>query len=542
MERPGAGAPNGLQSRMRRDPRVGKVRLLRRSVITCKQTFINWSSQRGGCDSLPEESTEDPLTIGTAGHVDHGKTALVAALTGVDTDRLPQEKARGLTIELGYAPLELPSGRRLSLIDVPGHARFVRTMVSGATGIDLFLMVVASDDGVMPQTLEHAQVLNALQVEHGVVAVTKSDISDPSAAVVQASQILPGTPAVICSARTGEGLSELRETLERTAARVCSRATREGPARLHIDRVFTIAGRGTVVTGTLWSGNIAVGDTLELLPAHVSTRVRGLQVHDRQVQRAHAGQRLAVNLTGVRTSTVARGDTLTTPGAYQESRMLDCTLEFVSAPRRGERFQVMHGTRAVPGRVHPRPSGAWRLRLERPLVAAGGDRLVLRRLAPPQIIGGGAVLDPHPHPRDQSRSPATPMSVAAQARVPAAEQHDARALEQRLREHPGLLLAENQIDSQVALRALRDAGLAIRVSGRLYAHVDTVASVRDGLFKLIREQGPLTLAGARDALGSSRRTAQAFLEHLDNERLTRRLPDDTRVLTPRANRYEPAGR
>jgi selenocysteine-specific elongation factor len=198
----------------------------------------------------------DPLTLGTAGHVDHGKTALVAALTGVDTDRLPEEKSRGLTIVLGYAPLVLPGGRRLSLVDVPGHERFVRTMVAGATGIDAYLMVVAADDGVMPQTVEHAEVLRALRVEAGVVAVTKADLGDPESAAREAAELLPGTPIVTCSARTGAGIAELLGKLEQVAGSIPERPHGSDGPRLHIDRVFSISGRGTVVTGTLWSGTI----------------------------------------------------------------------------------------------------------------------------------------------------------------------------------------------------------------------------------------------------------------------------------------------
>src|SRR5215218_7126930 len=192
-----------------------------------------------------------PLTLGTAGHIDHGKTALVRALTGVDTDRLPEERARGISIELGYAPLVLPSGRRLSVVDVPGHERFVRTMVAGATGIDLFLMVVAADDGVMPQTREHAAVLAALGVSVGVVAVTKSDVADPARAAQEAAALLPGAEIVAVSAKTGVGLDELRAALTRAAARASGRAG-AGPLRLHVDRAFSVRGAGTVVTGTLW--------------------------------------------------------------------------------------------------------------------------------------------------------------------------------------------------------------------------------------------------------------------------------------------------
>ena len=250
-----------------------------------------------------------PLTLGTAGHIDHGKTVLVRALTGVDTDRLPEEQARGISIELGYAPLELPSGRRLSVVDVPGHERFVRTMVAGATGIDLFLMVVAADDGVMPQTREHAAVLRALGVGTGVVAITKADLADPARAAAEAAALLPGAEIVPVAAPTRDGIEDLRAALERAAAGV-SRARRGGPLRLHVDRSFTIRGAGTVVTGTLWSGTAARGDEVLILPAGTPARVRSVQVHDEPLERAEAGQRVALNLAGVARDEVARGDVI----------------------------------------------------------------------------------------------------------------------------------------------------------------------------------------------------------------------------------------
>ena len=241
--------------------------------------------------------TDVALTLGTAGHIDHGKTALIRALTGVDTDRLPEERRRGISIELGYAALSLPSGRRLSVVDVPGHERFVRTMVAGATGIDLFLMVVAADDGVMPQTREHAAVLRALGVDTGVVAVTKADVADPAAALAGAAELLPGAEAVAVSAREGTGLDALLAALERAAGGLRGRADAGGAARLHVDRAFTIRGAGTVVTGTLWSGSIGRGDAVTLLPAGRAARVRGVQVHDEPVDRAGAGRRVAINLS-----------------------------------------------------------------------------------------------------------------------------------------------------------------------------------------------------------------------------------------------------
>ena len=230
-----------------------------------------------------------PLTIGTAGHVDHGKTALVAALTGVDTDRLPEEKRRGLSIELGYAPLELPSGRRVSIVDVPGHERFIRTMVAGATGVDCWLMVIAATDGVKPQTREHARILQALGIERGIVVITKTDRADGTAAVAQARELLPGIPVVVCPAHLSARRPVVLEALDRFVAQIDSRERRGGPAIMHIDRCFTIDGAGTVVTGTLSSGQIRRGETLSVYPA-VSCGARAQRAGPWSRRRAGGGR------------------------------------------------------------------------------------------------------------------------------------------------------------------------------------------------------------------------------------------------------------
>jgi selenocysteine-specific elongation factor len=497
-----------------------------------------------------------PLTLGTAGHIDHGKTTLVRAITGVDTDRLPEERTRGMSIVLGYAPLQLPSGRSLSVIDVPGHERFVRTMVAGASGIDLFLMVVAADDCVMPQTIEHASVLRGLAVRHGVVAITKTDIADPEPAATQASELLPGCETVACSSRSGDGLESLVAALDRTAAQIPSRARdrKEGPV-LHIDRAFSLRGHGTVVTGTLWSGSIQLGQTLALLPGAMPVRVRSLQVHDRPVQRVDAGQRVAVNLSGIRLSDVGRGDVLARPGLLHETTTLDCALELDEGRHNG-RVRVHHGTRDTTGRLVSLGDDLWQLRLDRPLLAAAGDRLVIRRLSPPSTLGGGVVLDGHarrhgarseiverlrrvrdggPDAVPEATPPTRPVSTASRSSPPATVS-GARlvALERRLRDagQRPLTPAQLETDGQT-LNALRAAGLAVRVRGELHAHPQAVADARDRVVALIERDGAVTLAGVRDDLGISRKSTQALLEHFDSTHVTRRLADDSRVLARR---------
>ena len=336
-----------------------------------------------------------PLTVGTAGHIDHGKTWLVRALTGKDTDRLPEEQARGISIDLGYAPLDLPDGRRLSLIDVPGHERFVRNMVAGASGIDLFLLVIDAGEGARPQTLEHLAIIHLLGIEHGVVAITKADAVEPELVAVvaeEARELVPGTAVVATSAKTGQGLDELRVALAEAADSVAA-ARADGPARLFVDRVFSLRGIGTVVTGTLWAGSIGEGDVLRAEPAGAEVRVRSVQVHDRPVERAEAGQRVAVALPGVERRDLRRGDALIDPGAYPTSYRLDVALDELEPIADGQRLHVHHGTAEHYARV-VRAGDRWaQLRLASPAVAARGDRVVLRDRT---TVGGGLVLDPAP--------------------------------------------------------------------------------------------------------------------------------------------------
>ena len=336
-----------------------------------------------------------PLVVGTAGHIDHGKTWLVKALTGKDTDRLPEEQARGISIDLGYAPLELPGGRRLSLVDVPGHERFVRNMVAGATGIDLFLLVIDAGEGARPQTHEHLAILRLLGIERGVVAVTKADAVDEEMLELvadEARELVPEAPVVPVSAKTGRGLDELRAALEEVAPET-EPERHAGPARLFVDRVFTLRGIGTVATGTLWSGSVAEGAELRAEPAGVDVRVRSVQVHEQPVAVAEAGQRVAVGLPGIERTRLRRGDALIEPGAFPVSYRLDVAVDELEPIPDGARVQVHHGTGEVHGRLVRSGERHAQLRLTEPVVAARGDRVVLRAGT---TLGGGRVLDPAP--------------------------------------------------------------------------------------------------------------------------------------------------
>ena len=369
------------------------------------------------------------VVIGTAGHIDHGKSALVRALTGTDPDRLKEEQARGITIDLGFAHLE-DGGVNLAFVDVPGHERFVKNMLAGAGGIDLVVLVIAADESVMPQTREHFQICRLLQVPAGVVVLTKADLVDPDTlgiARMEARELVAGSfladaPILAVSSRTGDGLDQLRTTLTRLA-RSAPQRDFDGAARLPIDRVFSMKGFGTVVTGTLVSGAIAQDEVLRVLPRDFEVKVRGVQVHGRKETRADAGHRVAVNLGGVEVTDLARGDTLCGAGAFEATRRVDAALDIIpgaGALRHGARVRFHQGTTEVLGRVAlagPRrgsgpsaeiPAGGSayvRIRLERPAVLTRGDRFIIRAYSPPVTIGGGTVLDPLP-PRAAIRTAA----------------------------------------------------------------------------------------------------------------------------------------
>ena len=355
------------------------------------------------------------LIIGTAGHIDHGKTTLVKALTGTDTDRLKEEKERGISIELGFAFLDLPDGTRAGIVDVPGHERFVKTMLAGVGGIDLVILVIAADEGVMPQTREHLHICELLQVRRGLVALTKADLVEAEwLEMVQAdvSEFLKGTflqgcPVLACSAATGQGLPALLDAIQGQAGAAEPRRTR-GTLRLPIDRVFTIRGFGTVVTGTLWSGALTVGEEVVILPKGLHSRVRRLQVHGETVEQAEAGQRTAVNVPELEVSDIERGDLLCRPDTLRASLSFETTLALLpDAPRplkNRARVRFHLGTSELLARavlldrdeLCPGDTGYVHWRLESPGAAASGDRYVIRSYSPAVTIGGGSVLDPNP--------------------------------------------------------------------------------------------------------------------------------------------------
>jgi selenocysteine-specific elongation factor len=410
------------------------------------------------------------FVIGTAGHVDHGKTTLVRALTGVDTDRLPEEKRRGISIELGFAPLDVGGGLLASIVDVPGHRRLVRAMIAGATGMEAVMLVVAADEGVMPQTREHVAVCELLGVTRALVVVTKSDAVEPELAQLagdEARALLGArwqAEAVTCSARTGAGLDEVRTALRRMLAALPEPARREHP-RLGVDRVFTVRGTGTVVTGTLVAGRISTGDALFVVGERGTraSSARGLHVHDAAVDRAEAPTRLAVNLAGIALGDVRRGDVVTTDSGLGTTTLLDVLVRPGHALARGAAVTVHVGTASTPARVDAVDtveSGAVaRLRTARPAAIAGGDRVVLRGgVEGPAgaVVGGGVVLDARP---DRRASGAKRRALAA-AMAGLDAEVTARALVESAAPRP---LARDALGSRFALDA---ASLARAVTAR----------------------------------------------------------------------------
>lgn len=355
------------------------------------------------------------LILGTAGHIDHGKTSLVKLLTGVDTDRLPEEKQRGITIDLGFAELELGQ-YRLGIVDVPGHERFVRNMLAGATGVDLALLVIAADDSIKPQTREHLEILKLLDLRAGVIALTKCDLAEPTWIELVEEEIrelvadtfLADAPIIRTSTVRGDGVDALKQALGEAAAKVASlvSAKRAGPFRLAIDRTFTVAGHGTVVTGSVGSGSVKVGDELAVEPGHVLVRVRGLNVHGRTVEEAHRGQRAAINLAGIHHDEVRRGQELSTPGHLVPSRRM--TVQLTASPqlvrpiKNRARVRVHLGTAEIMAnvvlldrvRLDAGQTGLAQLFLAEPAVGVWGQPFVVRSESPVMTIGGGHVLDP----------------------------------------------------------------------------------------------------------------------------------------------------
>ena len=504
------------------------------------------------------------MILCTAGHVDHGKTALVKALTGVDTDRLAEERRRGLTIELGFAPLALTGLGQISVVDVPGHAQFIPTMLSGCSGMDGTLLAVAADEGPMPQTAEHLAILSLLGVERGVVALTRADLASPeqlegaaaqTAALVKGT-FLEGAPMVPVSAVTGQGLDNLRAALSGLLAQ--APPPPEGSPRLHVDRVFSVEGSGTVVTGTLTGGPLRRGDRVQLYPGDRTARVRGLQCHGTPAEALPAGVRAAVNLAGVRLREVCRGDVLSAPGAMAVTDRADVSLQLLpDAPflvRTGSQLHFHHGSRSLVCRcillgrdvLGPGEAGWAQLRFSAPVAAAPGDKFVVRFFSPLATVGGGALVDLAPAKKGRMR-PERAERLAALARgeappppeaappppipaVPAPSDGAERELGELFQgfglappawERVEPRFAGRIREARRALRRLLERGELRELSPGRFVHRAALEQAEAALRRRFGN-APFALAQARDALNLSRREALLLLELWDRDGVTRR--------------------
>ncbi len=355
------------------------------------------------------------IILGTAGHIDHGKTSLIKALTGINTDRLKEEQLRGITIELGFASMDLPSGQHIGIVDVPGHEKFVKTMVAGATGIDMVVMVIASDEGIMPQTREHKEICSLLNIQHGLIVLTKRDMVDEEWLELVTEDVrsfttgsfLEDCPILPVSSTTGQGIPELIQALEILSASIPERSS-TNLFRLPVDRVFTMKGFGTVITGTLISGMIRVGEQIMIYPSGVISKVRGIQVHNASVEQAVSGMRTAINFQGLEKASINRGDVLSSPNALTSSFMVDVGLHYLKSNKKPiknrTRIRFHTGTSEVLGNLilldsEELASGssiAAQLRLDAPVAVVKDDRFVIRSYSPVRTIGGGGILNPIP--------------------------------------------------------------------------------------------------------------------------------------------------
>ena len=469
------------------------------------------------------------IILGTAGHIDHGKTSLIKAISGIDTDRLKEEKQRGITIELGFAALDLPDGQHVGIVDVPGHEKFVKNMVAGATGIDIVAMVIAADVGVMPQTREHMEICTLLGVQHGFVALTKTDMVDEEWLELAIDDIqsftrdsfLEGQPIVPVSSVTGDGLPQFIETLQTICTAVPERK-QTGLFRLPVDRVFTMKGFGTVITGSLVSGKIAVGETIMIYPSLIKSKVRGIQVHNQSVNEALAGQRTAINFQGLDMAAVNRGDVLARPDSLSPSYMADLSFQYLASAakplKNRTRIRFHTGTSEIMGNLIlldreelvPGDAAAVQVRLDTPVTLVKEDRYVIRSYSPVRTIGGGQILNPIPTKHKRFRTEITD-ALNALATMPPEDVIGFHARQAGFRgtEHNELRLVTNLPDKKLdtatsALLSRRDLIMVDR-ERRLYVHTDTYAYLRQMVLdqlKTYHAKNPLKAGMPREELRS----------------------------------------
>lgn len=469
------------------------------------------------------------IILGTAGHIDHGKTSLIKAMTGINTDRLKEEQARGITIELGFAFMNLPSGQRIGIVDVPGHEKFVKNMVAGASGIDMVAMVIAADEGVMPQTREHMEICSLLGVQHGVVALTKIDMVDEEWLALVIDDIesfvvgtfLEGAPIMPVSSATEEGVPEFLDALDDLANNVPAHAT-SGLFRLPVDRVFTMKGFGTVITGTLISGQVGVGEQIMIYPSGITSKVRGLQVHNQSVETAQVGQRTAINFQGLEKASIARGEVVARPGSLSSSYMLDLRLQFLNSNKKPikTRTQVRFhtGTSEIMGKLifidreelAPGDTTVAQIRLDSPVAVVKGDRYVLRSYSPVRTIGGGQVLNPLPRKLKQADAALVPTIESLSALAP----EDIISFHAKAARYDGVSftslmvmtnLSEKQLDKALQGLLSRREVICVDKNSQIYVHQDVLAGLESeatGHLKHYHGANPLKTGMSKEELKS----------------------------------------
>jgi selenocysteine-specific elongation factor len=469
------------------------------------------------------------IILGTAGHIDHGKTSLIKALTGVNTDRLKEEQERGITIELGFAVMDLPSGQRLGIVDVPGHEKFVKNMVAGATGIDVVALVVAADEGVMPQTREHMEICTLLGVQHGLVVLTKTDMVDEEMLELATEDIyefvqgtfLEDASVIPVSAVTGRGLDELTAALDELSRNIPERPV-GSLFRLPVDRVFTMKGFGTVITGTLMSGQVRVGDPVMIYPRGITSKVRGVQVHNDTVTEARGGQRTAINFQGLEKAAIQRGDVLARPGTLVPSFMQDVQLHYLESNRKPiknrTRIRFHTGTSEVLGNLvlldaeelAPGEDSVVQVRLDAPLTVVRDDRFVIRSYSPVRTIGGGRILNPLPPKHKRFRADVLEGLASLTALDPEALiACHAAASEYAGVSYQNLIIMTNLSDKllEAALQALlsRKALICSDRENRIYIHGDTMERLQDQIRSQLEgyhRDNPLKAGIAKEELKS----------------------------------------
>jgi selenocysteine-specific elongation factor len=507
------------------------------------------------------------IILGTAGHIDHGKSSLVKALTGTDPDRLKEEKERGITLDLGFASLDLPGGNRLGIVDVPGHEGLIKNMLAGVGGIDLVMLVIAADEGIMPQTREHLAICDLLRVKKGIIALTKVDMVEKDWLVLVQDEVrdfvqgtfLEKALIVPVSSKTGENLPVLVQELAKLAGEVTPKSSK-GILRLPIDRVFTMKGFGTVITGTLLSGTVSTDQEVEILPGSVKTKVRGIQSHNQAVQRAVAGQRTAVNLQGVEKDQLSRGDTIVNAGFFTPTRTLDAKLDLLKqAPRglkTGARIRFYNTTQEAIGRITvlgsselaPGDEAYVQIRLEQPVIIQHGDRYILRFYSPMETLGGGMVLNPHTRRHKQATMPESLKNLGVLEKGTLEEKLGLLVAGKSLAgmeeaEAVGAVAADKQ-EISAALAALSQKKTVLRVDN-LYVHASHLAAIEKKVLDLIRlfhKDNPLKAGLDKEELkGMLRMRLSAKVLNMTIDDLVKKKQIETEASKLKLPGFKPAG-